>query len=189
MKILLASGTEKGGSLFCEIIKEFNSHDEVVVLRSGTEVRAELIRNDFDIVIINSPLSDEFGSELSREITRYGAAGVMLLVKKDIAENVWLDVGDDGVYVLEKPIARNAFRDALRLVMSTRNRIIRISIEKNNLMTQVEETRLIGRAKCVLIQYLNMTEPQAHRYIEKQAMDMRATRGDIAKGILKTYEQ
>jgi response regulator NasT len=33
-----------------------------------------------------------------------------------------------------------------------------------------------------------MTEGQAHRYIEKQAMDMRTPRKEIAENILKTYE-
>ena len=188
-RILLASGTEKGGNLFYEIIDELGCCDEITVLHSSAEVRESVDRHDYDVVVINTPLADEFGSELSRELARYGASGVVILVRKDLAENVWLDVGGDGVYVLEKPVTRSAFRDALRLVMSTRNRILQINLEKNKLLTQVEETRLIGRAKCVLIQYLNMTEPQAHRYIEKQAMDMRMTRGEIAKGVLKAYEQ
>ena len=47
---------------------------------------------------------------------------------------------------------------------------------------------MIDRDKCILIQYLNMTESEAHRYIEKQAMDMRTTRKTIAEGILRTYE-
>ena len=47
---------------------------------------------------------------------------------------------------------------------------------------------MIDRAKCILIQYLNMTEAEAHRYIEKQAMDMRSTKRVIAEGILRTYE-
>ncbi|MGB4438219.1 MAG: ANTAR domain-containing protein, partial [Sedimentibacter sp.] len=53
---------------------------------------------------------------------------------------------------------------------------------------KIEEIRIVTRAKCVLIQYLNMTENQAHRYIEKQAMDMRTTREEISLSILKTYE-
>ena len=32
-----------------------------------------------------------------------------------------------------------------------------------------------------------MTEAQAHRYIEKQAMDRCTTRREIALGIIKTY--
>ena len=33
-----------------------------------------------------------------------------------------------------------------------------------------------------------MTEAQAHRYLEKQAMDMRITKAEVAKSILSTYE-
>ena len=55
-------------------------------------------------------------------------------------------------------------------------------------MLQVREVRLVARAKCILMQYLNMTEAQAHRYIEKQAMDMRLSRLNVAENILKTYE-
>lgn len=51
-----------------------------------------------------------------------------------------------------------------------------------------QERHLVTRAKGVLMQYLNMTEEQAHRYIEKQAMDMRSTKKSIALSILSTYE-
>ena len=51
-----------------------------------------------------------------------------------------------------------------------------------------EEMTLINRAKLALRLYLNMSEPAAHRYIEKRAMDMRVTKKEIAKNILKTYE-
>ena len=37
------------------------------------------------------------------------------------------------------------------------------------------------------VQYLRMSEQQAHRYIEKQAMDMRTSKKDVAENILKTY--
>ncbi|MDR2650244.1 MAG: ANTAR domain-containing protein, partial [Clostridiales bacterium] len=44
------------------------------------------------------------------------------------------------------------------------------------------------RAKCVLISYLAMSEPEAHKYIEKQSMDMQKTKRVIAEGIVRTYE-
>jgi response regulator NasT len=34
-----------------------------------------------------------------------------------------------------------------------------------------------------------MSETQAHHYIEKQAMDMRMTKREVALNILKTYEE
>ncbi|WP_334294967.1 ANTAR domain-containing protein [Terrisporobacter hibernicus] len=39
-----------------------------------------------------------------------------------------------------------------------------------------------------MIQYLKMSEEQSHKYIEKQAMDLRITKVEVAKNILKTYE-
>jgi response regulator NasT len=51
-----------------------------------------------------------------------------------------------------------------------------------------EEMEIINRAKTTLMEYLGFTEPQAHRYIEKHAMDMRVTKIEIARNILKIYE-
>lgn len=62
--------------------------------------------------------------------------------------------------------------------------------EQSSAQTQeiTDEIRFINRAKLALMLYLNMSEPMAHRYIEKRAMDMRVTKKEIAKNILKTYE-
>ena len=76
----------------------------------------------------------------------------------------------------------------MRLTVTARRRLLGLRKENVKLQTKIEEIRLVDRAKCALIQYLNMTEQQAHRYIEKQAMDMRMTRKEVAQGILKTYE-
>ena len=48
----------------------------------------------------------------------------------------------------------------------------------------MEEIRLVNRAKWLLIGELNMTEQEAHRYIEKQAMDRCVTRRSVAEEIL-----
>jgi AmiR/NasT family two-component response regulator len=56
------------------------------------------------------------------------------------------------------------------------------------LQLKIEEIRLVNRAKAILIQYLKMTEQEAHKYIEKQAMDLRITKREVATSILNTYE-
>ena len=56
------------------------------------------------------------------------------------------------------------------------------------LKQRMEDIAVIDRAKMLLISHLAFSEAQAHRYIEKQAMDMRATKRAIAEEILKTYE-
>ena len=53
---------------------------------------------------------------------------------------------------------------------------------------KMEEIRIINRAKWLLIEQLKMTEKEAHRYIEKQAMDRCVTRRKIAENIISTYK-
>ena len=52
---------------------------------------------------------------------------------------------------------------------------------------KMQEIRLVNHAKWVLIEQLKMTEEQAHKYIEKQAMDRCITRRAVAENILSTY--
>ena len=51
----------------------------------------------------------------------------------------------------------------------------------------MEEIRLINRAKMILMQNLNMTEQDAHRYIEKEAMDRCIKKIAVAEQVIKTY--
>ncbi|MFA6841361.1 MAG: ANTAR domain-containing protein, partial [Sphaerochaetaceae bacterium] len=70
-----------------------------------------------------------------------------------------------------------------------RRRLVSLRSENSKLQRKIEEIKLVDRAKWALIQYLHMNEQQAHRYIEKQAMDLRQSRRDVAERIIKTYEQ
>ena len=97
-------------------------------------------------------------------------------------------VEEYGVLVLGKPVAKPLFDQALRFSLAMRNRMLALREENARLEKKLADTKLIDRAKCLLIQYLGMTEEQAHRQIEKQAMDNRQTKTAVARGILASYE-
>lgn len=61
--------------------------------------------------------------------------------------------------------------------------------ENKDLAAKIDGIRLVNRAKWALIEHLGMTEDQAHRYIEKQAMDARVSKKEVAEGIIRTYEK
>ena len=68
-----------------------------------------------------------------------------------------------------------------------RNRLSGLEKKAVSLEDKMKEIRLINRAKWILIEQLKMTESDAHRYIEKQAMDRCVTRTEIAETIIRTY--
>ncbi len=186
-KTLIVSGSDQAAALLSDLMKSYNG-SQITNAGSGNEARRLINRTDFDMVIISTPLPDEFGSDLASTITDKTSAGVMLICKADIADEITEKVEPFGVCVLAKPLNKTLFYHSLKLLQATRSRMLNVMKEYNKLQTKIEETRLINRAKCILIQYLKLTEPQAHRYIEKQAMDQRTSKLEVAKSILTTYE-
>ena len=76
---------------------------------------------------------------------------------------------------------------SLLLLRATLERLNRAEDEKAELSAKIEELRIISRAKGVLIDQLRMSEAEAHRYIEKQAMDRCISRRAVAEKILSAY--
>ncbi|WP_242970898.1 ANTAR domain-containing response regulator [Anaerotruncus massiliensis (ex Togo et al. 2019)] len=140
-------------------------------------------------MLVNTPLPDEFGSALALETARESDAGVALLVNAPQADAVSAEVEDFGVFVVEKPFSRPMLFQSLRLVLASRRRMLGLQRENVRLNEKLEELRLVSRAKGALMRVLGMTEPQAHHYIEKQAMDLRATRREVARRILGACDE
>ena len=186
-RVLLVCSAEQACKLLCELLGAAG-YSNISAVHSGSEARRRLLEHDYDFLVINTPLSDEFGHDLALYGAQSSTAGILLLVKNEVADEVSAQVENAGVMVVAKPISRQFFHQAIKLVATSRRRVMGLKSENQRLQKQIEEIRLVNRAKCVLIQYLSMTEPQAHRYIEKQAMDLRTPRREIAERILKTYE-
>ena len=154
-------------------------------ISSGSEARRVFLEKAPELVTIDAPLIDEFGHDLAMNIAETNVCGIILVVKADVAEDVEAKVEEYGVVVVPKPINRAFFYHAVKMVLTARRRLMVLQRENVKLQQKIEEIRLVDRAKCCLIQYLNMTEAQAHRHIEKQAMDTRRTRREVAEGICK----
>lgn len=145
-------------------------------------------RKRFDIVIINAPLPDEFGTELALDVCEGSGTGVLLLVKAEHYADIHSRVSQYGVLVISKPTNSQAVSQSLTLLCGTRERLRRMEQKTASIEEKMEEIRIVNRAKCLLIEQLKMTEKEAHRYIEKQAMDRCVTRRTIAENIISTYK-
>lgn len=184
---LIVSSSEKSMGVFSELLSAA-SINNIVTLHTCGEARRLLLERDFDLVIINAPLRDESGEALSRHIAGKGISQVILLVQSEYFEEVSALTEEYGVLTIAKPINKALFWSALKLAKSTVARLKFIQKENSKLKQKIEDIRIVDRAKYILISYLNMNEQEAHRYIEKQAMDMRTTKRAVAEAILKTYE-
>ena len=133
----------------------------VNMVTSCGEARRALLDKEYDIVLINAPLQDDFGMRLAIDVCSTSHAGVLLCVKSALYNDVYSKVTPHGVLTLSKPTSLPMITHSLRVLCALRERL--------------------------LIQCLNMTEAQAHRYIEKQSMDTRVSKREVAQDIIKTY--
>ncbi len=186
-RILIVSSSDKTAKAICELVNETGQYQIFTVLNAEQALHI-IVSVDFDAVIINTPLSDEPGMALAERIARTTFSCVILIHKAELTGKTAEKCEKLGIIVLPKPISKPVFFQSFKLACSLHSRIHALKNENNELKVKIDEIKHIDRAKCVLIQYLGMTEPMAHRYIEKQAMDMRLSKTIIAENILKTYE-
>ena len=158
-----------------------------LVASSCSEARRKLIENNVDLILINAPLADEFGHEFASYVCESTTAGVLMLVKAELAESVSERVEQEGVFVITKPISRAVFYQTLHLVHASHMRVYTLQKENRRLRRQMEDLRVINRAKCLLIAEAHMSEQEAHAYIEKRAMDQRETKRDTAEDIIRSF--
>jgi AmiR/NasT family two-component response regulator len=183
---LIVSNSKKIIESLSEILAQA-SVTNIATASNGGEARRMLIEKDFDLYIVNTPLPDEFGESLALNIASKGISVVILIVRAELYDEVSERVEDYGVITIARPISRSLFWNALKLAIAAHKKVKAFHDENTKLIQKMEDIKIIEKAKFVLVSSLSLTESEAHRYIEKKAMDMRITRRKVAEEILRTY--
>ena len=159
-----------------------------LIVPSGAEARRRILESDFELIVVNAPLPDEFGHELCADAVEKTDAGVLLLAKAAAAEQLLGTMSDAGVLLLSKPFSNTLFLQAIHIAAASNHRLQVLRQENARMQEKLQQVRLVSRAKCCLIAERGMSEAEAHRYIEKNAMDTRRDRTEIAQEILDSYD-
>ena len=185
-RVLVAGGNEKLCELLSEILPR-NEYEFLVPAKTAGEVRRLTMDRSVDLVILNAPLKDEFGVQLAQDLAENNL-GVLLLTGSDVSEQVSYRVEQSGVITLAKPTTKQSMYIALRALTALRSKLLQMEQKTKALQQKVADIHTVNHAKWLLIQHDNMTENEAHRFIEKQAMDMRLSRREVAESIIRTYD-
>jgi len=186
-RALIVSNKEIITDFFKEMLNSA-SINQIVTSSSCSEARRQLLEKYYDLVIINAPLHDESGESLSRDIASKSTSQVILVINNEFFYEASVVCEDDGVLTVSSPINKTLFWSALTLAKSTQRKMKQIQTENSKLRKKIEDIKTIDRAKLILISYTEMDENEAHRYIEKRAMDLRATKRKVAEDIIISYE-
>lgn len=161
--------------------------DPICTANSVAAAKRAAAERAFDLVLINSPLPDDPGIRFAVDLSATDSTVAMLLVQRELYSEIYANVSQHGVFVLAKPTTSENAAAAVEWLVSARERLRKVEKKTLTLEERMEEIRLINRAKWALIHEMQMEEPEAHRYIEKQAMDRCISKRELAKEIIRLY--
>jgi two-component system, response regulator PdtaR len=140
---------------------------------------AELHKPDLAILDVKMPVLD--GISAAEKII--ALAPVLMLTafsQRELVERA----RDAGVmaYVV-KPFSIGDLVPAIEIAISRHLQMRTLADEVADLHERLETRKLIDRAKGILMQALNLSEPEAFSWIQKAAMDRRMTMRDVALAV------
>ena len=185
-RVLVVSSTESFHHALTAMLPTTSFQPPVNVSTISSAQRAVAERS-FDFVIINAPLKDDPGVRFAIDCSTARQALVLLLVPNEIHGDVYTKVGEHGVFTLPKPMSRQAMDNALRWLLTAKCKLSGEEKKTTKMEDKMEEIRLVNKAKWLLISKEGMLEPEAHRYLEKEAMDRCVTKKSVAEEIIKKY--
>ena len=141
-----------------------------------------------DGVLIAEPIAGSSGRELALQLKKRHCMAVLQLAAPEHADTDAALLEQSGVLVLPNDAPESLIVQTIRLLTAVRIQLEQMQHKTEKLEAKVADIRIINRAKLLLVQHLQMTETEAHKYIEKQAMDTSMRRRTIAENIIRTYE-
>ena len=181
--VLIVSAQPKFNESLTSLIADRGCYDCDLETGVGSAKR-RLSDREYDIMLINAPLPDDNGVRLAIDRSSGSRCAVLLLVRSEYYAEILEQVSPHGVYILPKPPSRQLVSLALDWLESTCERLKRLEKRSVSLEDKMAEIRLVNRAKWVLITSQGMTEEQAHKHIERLAMDRCVTKRVIAEEII-----
>ena len=184
--VLVVSSAQKFNDAITPLLP-YSDYYPVCYVSNIAAARREMLARNYDFVIINAPLPDDFGTRFAIDTCGGTDTVVLLLLRSDSYEEIDAKVSAHGVFTLQVPTPLQTLKQGLKWMVSARERLRKMEKKTTTIEEKMEEIRLMNRAKWILIEQLKMTDADAHHHIEKQAMDRCTSKKEIALGIIKTY--
>jgi two-component system, response regulator PdtaR len=157
-----------------------------VVGEAGDGVKAvelaEALRPDLVILDVKMPVLD--GITAAERIASQRIAPVVILTafsQRDLVERA-RDAG--AMAYLVKPFSKSDLVPAIEMAVSRFAELTLLEGEVADLQDRLETRKAVDRAKSVLQQQLQLSEPEAFRWIQKTAMDLRLSMRQVADGVV-----
>ena len=146
--------------------------------------QAERLRPDLVIMDVKMPRMD--GIDAASIIAERRIAPVVILTAFSQRELVERARDAGAMAYLVKPFGRKDLVPAVELAVSRFRELVALESEVAGLTDRLEIRKIVERAKGLLMARHGLTEPEAFRWIQRNAMDHRTTMKAVAGAIIES---
>jgi AmiR/NasT family two-component response regulator len=143
---------------------------------------AEELRPDLVILDVKMPVLD--GIAAAESIAGRRIAPVVMLTAFSQRELVERARDAGAMSYLVKPFNQSELVPAIEMAVSRFAEIAQLEAEVEDLQDRLETRKAVDRAKGILQEQLQLSEPDAFRWIQKTAMDLRMSMRQVAEGVV-----
>lgn len=142
----------------------------------------EELTPDVVLMDISMPVMD--GLTATRSITERSLAPVVILTAFSQRDLIDQATQAGAMSYIVKPFSESDLVPAIELARARFDEFVSLAAEVSDLETRFETRKLVDRAKTLLQERLEISEPEAFRWIQKTSMDRRLTMRDVAQTVV-----
>lgn len=164
-------------------------YGRVLTAETVQEARRAVEREKIALMVIFSPLKDE--EEIPRLFDmaeRRGIAAGYIVGREIYGETAYRLEGRN-VFVVAYPLQMDQVLQLVSFLHQVQKRFWLVLSEQERLQRQVQDVQIVCRVKCLLVEKREMTEEEAHHFIEQEAMNTGLSKREAALKILKELQQ
>ncbi|MBO8137577.1 MAG: response regulator [Desulfotomaculum sp.] len=141
-----------------------------------------------DLVVLDANLPGMGGLEVAKILEEEGMVPSLVVTARggrDLIEQV-----KDSYFIsfLVKPIRPQQLFTAVEQALANHERFSKLEQQLENLKKTLESKKVIERAKAILMHTKNMTENEAHRFLQQVSMKKRKSMKEIAMAVITAHE-
>lgn len=184
--VLIVTGSDKIYDFMVDLLPR-NEFYPVARASTSGEARRDLVSQQYDILVINTPLPDDFGLDLAMDYADSPMC-IMLMVKDELYDQITYQVIDAGIVTISKPSTKQVVYSSMKLLSALTAKLKRLEKKNRTLEEKMADIRMMNHAKWLIIDKKKMTEEEAHHMIEHRAMDRRISKREAAREIIDELE-
>ena len=185
IRVLLAEDDAEARRTVAELLTALG-HVVVAHVGSGREAVAAALLESPDVVLLDIHMPDGSGLDAASAIVRERPSTAVVLFTGDHA----LDMdgpqaeASGAVAVLAKPVPPKMLDHTLRMAVSRAQAVTKAEATAARALTELENRKVIERAKGMLMRRRNVTEQEAYRILQRSSQDKAKPMVDIARAVI-----